>query len=131
MGRLLLSLGRAREALPYFEGAAGGGDIDSLLDLGSVYLALSDPGRAAEAAAHALESNSGHPRALSLLGHALVVQGHRAEGLAFLERALAIGPRRPEVWRSLADAFAAADEPRIAERCRREAATRSSRPRPG
>jgi arylsulfatase A-like enzyme/tetratricopeptide (TPR) repeat protein len=131
MGRLMLSLGRPRESLAYFEGAAEGGDIDSLLDLSSAYLSLPDPGRAAEAAAHVLDDNPGHPRALSLLGHALVVQGHRAEGLAFLERALAVGPRRAGVWEDLAAGFTAAGEVRIAERCRREAATRSSRPRPG
>jgi tetratricopeptide (TPR) repeat protein len=131
MGRLLVASGRPREALPYLEGAAERDDLDALLDVSTAYLAVPEYERAAEAAARVLDRNPGHPRALALLGHALVMQGRRAEGLGFLERALAIGPRRAEVWRSLADAFAAADEKKIAERCRREAATRSSRPPPG
>ncbi len=120
MGRLLLTRGRAREALPYLEGAAERGNVDSLLDLAAAYLAASDPVRAAEAAAHALEKSPGHPRALGLLGHALVLQGQRPEGLALLERALAIGPRRAEVWQALAAAFDAAGDARNAARCRRE-----------
>jgi arylsulfatase A-like enzyme/Tfp pilus assembly protein PilF len=131
MGRLLVASGHPRDALPYLEGAADGRDVDRLLDLVAAYLAVPDYERAAEAAANVLERNPGHPRALSLLGHALVAQGQRSEGVALLERALAAGPRRAAVWQDLAAGFAAAGDTRSAERCRREAATRSSRPRPG
>jgi Tfp pilus assembly protein PilF len=122
MGRLLLRSGRAREALTYLEGAAEGGSVDTLLDLAGAYLALPDPARAAEAAAHALYRHPGHPRALGILGHALVLQGQRAEGVALLDRALSIGPRRADVWQALAAAFDAAGETKSADRCRRETA---------
>jgi len=122
MGRLLLARGHAREALPYLESASRGRDVDPLLDLAAAYLMAADPARAAEAAAHALERNPGHPRALGLLGHALVLQGQRSEALTLLERALAIGPRRAEVWQALAAAFEAAGEAKTAARCRRESA---------
>jgi predicted Zn-dependent protease len=122
LGRLLLQEGRAREALPYLESAAEGGSIDAFLDLAQAYLAVPEPARAAETAARALERNSGHPRALAFFGHALVLQGRRAEGVASLERALEMRPRRAEVWRALAAAFEAAGETKSAARCRQETA---------
>jgi len=122
MGRLLLARGRAEEAVPYLEGSGAGRDVDPLLDLASAYLAAAAPEKAAEAANRALARNPGHPRALGLLGHALVLEGRRPEGLAVLQRALAIGPRRAEVWRALAAAFEAAGDAKSAERCRREEA---------
>src|SRR5262249_46996869 len=57
MGRLLLSEGHPREALPYLEDAAQSKDPDPLLDLAAAYLALSDSERAAEAAARVLDGN--------------------------------------------------------------------------
>ena len=44
------------------------------------------------------------------LGHALVREGQRAAGVEYLERAVAIGPRRPVVWETLADGFDAAHD---------------------
>jgi tetratricopeptide (TPR) repeat protein len=125
MGRLLLARGRARDALPYLESAASGEGVDALLDLAAAYLALPEPARAAQTAARALERNPGHPRALALLGHALVVQGRRAEGVGALERALALRPRRAEVWRELAEGFQAAGEAKSAGRCREESSRRA------
>src|SRR5262249_8255855 len=122
MGRLLLARGRPGDAMPYLDGASASRDVDPLLDLAAAYLAAGDSERAAEAAGRALERHPGHPRALGLLGHALVVEGRRGDGLTLLQRALAIGPRRAEVWRALAAAFAAAGDAKSAERCRREEA---------
>jgi predicted Zn-dependent protease len=79
---------------------------------------------AQEAATRALSQSPAHPWALSLAGHALVLEGRREEGLSLLRRALAVGPRRAEVWRSLAQAFDAAGDARTATRCRQNAAAR-------
>jgi predicted Zn-dependent protease len=65
---------------------------------------------------------------MAVLGSALIRDGRRAEGIAYLERAFAIGPRRPAVWNTLADGFAAANETARAESCRRRAAALVSSP---
>ena len=56
-----------------------------------------------------------------LLALALILEGRKEEGLASLHMALAAGPRRPEVWRSLCGAFAEAGETSAAAACRRAA----------
>jgi predicted Zn-dependent protease len=61
---------------------------------------------------------------MSVAGHALVLEGRREEGLSLLRRALALGPRRAEVWRALAEAFEAAGDGRTAARCRQNATAR-------
>ncbi|PYQ23731.1 MAG: hypothetical protein DMF79_03185 [Acidobacteria bacterium] len=122
LGRALLARGRASEATPYLEAAAQGPDPGPLLELAGVYLRLGETARALEVSRRVLAQSPGHPWALSLTGHALVLEGRKDEGLGLLNRALAIGPRRAEVWKALGEAFAAAGEARSAERCRREGA---------
>jgi uncharacterized protein HemY len=59
---------------------------------------------------------------MAVLGAALVREGQRRAGLEYLHRAMAMGPRRPAVWESLADGFDAASDPGLAATCRRRAA---------
>ncbi len=122
LGRVLVAEGRASEAVPYLEAAAQGKEPGPLLELAGAYLRLGDAAKAGDAAGRALTRSPGHPWALALAGHALVLEGRREEGLVLLQRALAIGPRRAEVWRALGAAFAAAGDTRSAERCRVESA---------
>src|SRR5262249_5531986 len=96
--------------------------------LASVYLEEGDAGRAEDAARQALARSPMHPWSLAVRGHALVKEGRRDEGLAALHEALRLHPRRPEVWQSLASAFAAAGDQAAAASCRREAGRRG-RPR--
>ena len=96
LGRVLVAEGRASEAVPYLEAAAQGKEPGALLDLAGAYLRLGEAAKA-EAAGRALARSPGDPWALALAGHALVLEGRHQEGLALLQRALAIGPRRAEV----------------------------------
>jgi predicted Zn-dependent protease len=59
---------------------------------------------------------------MAVLGHALALEGQRAAALDYLQRALAVRPRRPAVWESLAAGFDAAGDAQRAALCRREAA---------
>ncbi len=121
LGRVLVAAGRASEAVPYLEAAASQGkEPGPLLELAGAYLSLGNAAKAGDAAGRALARSPGHPWALGLAGHALVLEGRREEGLALLQRALAIGPRRAEVWRALGAAFLAAGDTRNAARCERE-----------
>jgi Flp pilus assembly protein TadD len=122
LGRILVARGQLQDAIPHLERAAEGQDDEPLIELAHVYLSLGQPDKAQQVAARALSRAPGHPWALSLAGHALVLEGRRTEGLLLLNRALAIGPRRIEVWRSLAQAFEAAGDARAASRCRQNAA---------
>lgn len=120
-GHLLVASGKPREAIPYLEKAAAGTDPEPWVELARVYLGLGDGGKALEAGEEALRRSPGHPWALAVTGHALILQGHKDQGLAALKRALAAQPRRPEAWLSLASAFDAAGEPQQAAACRRAA----------
>ena len=64
---------------------------------------------------------------MAVLGEALVLTGQRNAGLDYLNRALAIGPRRPIVWQSLAEGFDAAHESARAQFCRRQSAALAAR----
>src|SRR4051812_635971 len=121
--RLLAAQGKARDALPFFEKAAAGSDPEPFIELARGYLAAGDAAKARDAANEALRRNPGHPWAMAALGTALIVDGQRAAGMDYLQRAVAIGPRRPIVWQTLADGFDAAHEPARAEECRRRAAS--------
>jgi choline-sulfatase len=129
--RLLAAQGRVRDALPYFEKAAAGSEPEPFIELGRAYLAAGDLDKARGAADEALRRSPGHPWAFALLGDVLVRGGQRPAGIEYLERAMAIGPRRPVVWQTLADAFDAAHDAARAAECRRrgaaltEAATQS------
>ena len=121
-GELLASEGRVSEALPYFEKATATSAPEPFIDLARAYLAAGDATKARDAAGDALTRSPGHPWAMAVLGEALVRHGERERGVEYLTRALAVGPRRPAVWNSLASGFAAASDSQQAEYCRRQAA---------
>jgi predicted Zn-dependent protease len=121
-GHMLLAAGRSKEALAYFEQASAASDPESMITLARAALAAGDPARARTAASEALRRSPGHPWAMAVLGHALALEGQHRAAVQYLERALAIRPRRPAVWESLAAGFEAAGDPQRAALCRREAA---------
>jgi predicted Zn-dependent protease len=121
LGRLRVAQGRPQEGLPFLEKGAAGRDPEHWVEIARVRLQLGEAVPALEAARQALSRSPAHPWALAVEGHALLLAGRKAEALATLDRALGAGPRRPEVWLSLALAFDAAGVPDTAARCRREA----------
>jgi arylsulfatase A-like enzyme/Tfp pilus assembly protein PilF len=121
LGLLRVKQGRAAEGIPYLEKAGAGRDPEPWIEVARVRLDQGDPLAALSAVQQALSRNPGHPWALAVDGHALVLSGRRAEGLETLRRAVVAGPRRPEVWLSLAQAFEAAGDARQAAACRRDA----------
>ena len=120
-GRLLAAQGKLAEAARSLAAAAETGDTDARIDLARVYTRIGDYARAREAAGVVVRANPGHPWALAVLGQAVVLEGHRDEGLALLRRAEAARPRRPEAWLSLAEGFDAAKDRLAAARCRQAA----------
>jgi predicted Zn-dependent protease len=116
------------DALPYLEKAAATPDPEPFIELARAYLAAGDAAKAEAAAGEALRRNPGHPWAMAVLGGALVRSGQRAAGMAYLERAFALGPRRPLVWDTLAEGFEAAHETARAASCRRRAEALVSSP---
>ena len=118
-GRWLIALGRVEEAEGPLTEAAKGPDADSLVELAAAWLAKGDAARAQAAAEAALAHMPGQPWAQGVLGHALVVQGRRDEGLAALKRGVLARPKRPQAWMSLAAGFAAAHDEASAEACHR------------
>jgi arylsulfatase A-like enzyme/predicted Zn-dependent protease len=125
-GRLLAAQGQVKEALPFFEKATAGSDPEPFIELARASLAAGDLMKARDAAGEALRRNPGHPWAMAVLGQVLVREGQRAAGMEYLERALAIGPRRPIVWQTLADGFDAALDSTRAAQCRRQASALAS-----
>jgi predicted Zn-dependent protease len=115
-------LGQKEEAISYLRQACTEGDEESWLELASAYVLLGQPGNAREAAAQTLRHNPGHPWAQVVIGHCLILEGRRAQGLEVLKRAVMAGPRRPRVWHDLARAFAAAGDAGKAAECDRRAA---------
>jgi arylsulfatase A-like enzyme/Tfp pilus assembly protein PilF len=120
-GRLLMTAGRTAEALPYFEQATSTSDPEPYIDLARADLAAGKTAAALDAANEALRRSPGHPWAMAVLGAALIRDGQRSAGLDYLQRAMAIGPRRPIVWESLAEGFDAAQSAALAATCRRRA----------
>lgn len=121
MGRLRMAQGRPLEAIPFFEEAAQSRDADPWIDLALAHLAAGQAAQAEAAAGQALSRSPGHPWALAVKGHALVLEGRREDGVAVLRKALALRPRRPEVWMSLARGFEAASDEATARLCRENA----------
>lgn len=121
LGRLRVAQGRPQEGIPYLEKGASGRDPEPWIEIARVRIQLGEAAPALEAARQALSRSPAHPWALAVEGHALMLSGRRTEALETLERALAAGPRRPEVWLSLAQAFETAGASDAAARCRREA----------
>ena len=120
-GRLLLAEGRVPEALAALERATATSEPEPFIELATAYVAAKRPDKAREAAAEALRRSPGHPWGMAVLGRVLLLDGQKAQGREYLERALAIGPRRPAVWEALAAGFDAAGNAAAAARCRREA----------
>jgi arylsulfatase A-like enzyme/Tfp pilus assembly protein PilF len=118
-GRLLVATGNASEGLGLLEQQAGD-DPEAWIEIARVRLSAGDAAGSLSAADRAVTANSGHPWALAVRGQALIAAGRRNEGLESLNRALRAGPRRPEVWNTLAQAFDAAGEKSPAAQCRRE-----------
>ncbi len=119
--RLRRAQGRTAEALAGLEAAAQGGDTEAVLELAELLAEVGRPAASRQAAERVLAGSPAHPWALALAGHALVIEGRRAEGEAALQQALRAGPRRPQVWLRLAAAFEAAGREDLARRCRAEA----------
>ena len=120
-GRLLVAQGRPADAVAALDQAMTSADPDVLIDLATAYVAANRMDRARDAASEALRRTPGHPWAMAILGQVLVRDGQAAQGLAYLQRAFQIGPRRPAVWDALAAGFDAAGRTGEATRCRREA----------
>jgi arylsulfatase A-like enzyme/Flp pilus assembly protein TadD len=120
-GRLLVAQGHTRDALQYLEGATATADPESFIELARGYLAAGDAAKARDAAAEAVRLNAGHPWAMAVLGHALILTGQRGAGVEYLQRSAAAGPRRPAVWEALAGGFDAAGNAPLAADCRRRA----------
>ena len=120
-GRLLLAQNRVPEALASLQQATAGSDPEPFIDLAAAYLQANRVADARNAATEALRRNPGHPWAIAVLAHALILDGQRAQGVEYLQRAVAIRPRRPVVWEALAAGFEAAGQAADAARCRREA----------
>jgi arylsulfatase A-like enzyme/Flp pilus assembly protein TadD len=120
-GRWLIASNRATEAIPFLVKAAAGTDPEPWVELARTQLLIGDHAGAREAAGQALRLARGHPWALSVMGHALIMEGNRNEGLGALRKALGAPPKRPEAWLSLAAAFDAAGDFRQAGFCRRQA----------
>lgn len=128
LGHLLMAQGRAADAIEHFEKAVRERDPEPWIDMAQAFLLLGQPKRAGQAAEQVLARNPGHPWALAVSGHALVLDGRLDEGRRRLDQALSLRPRRPEVWMALASAFEAAGDRPAAARCRKEAATPVARP---
>ena len=121
-GRLRLAEGRLAEAVASLEQATATVlDPEALIDLAAAYITAGRQDKARATAEDALRRNPGHPWAMAVLGHVLVVDGEPREGLAYLQRALEIRPRRPAVWDALAAGFEAAGRASEAMGCRRQA----------
>ena len=118
-GHWLIARGRVEEAASLLTDAATGHDADPLVELALAWLEKGDAVRAQGAAEAALARMPGQPWAQGVLGHALVLQGRREDGLAALKRGVAARPKRPQAWISLAAGFAAARDEASAEACRR------------
>jgi choline-sulfatase len=120
--RLRLREGRAAEALGDFDQAAArSAEPEIFIERAEAALASGNRARARDAADEALRRNPGHPWALSVVARLLAADGQRAAAAGYLQRALAAGPRRPAVWRSLAAAFDTLGDERQAAACRRNA----------
>jgi len=120
-GRLLLAQNRVPEALASLQQATAGSDPEPFIELAAAYLQANRVADARNAATEALRRNPGHPWAIAVLAHALILDGQRAQGVEYLQRAVAIRPRRPAVWEALAAGFEAAGQAADAARCRHEA----------
>jgi arylsulfatase A-like enzyme/Tfp pilus assembly protein PilF len=118
MGRLRLAQGRTAEGLEHLARAARDQEPDSVLELARAQIDAGRYPEAIETTDRVLRTSSGHPWALALKGHALVLGGARPQGLALLERAFELHPRRVDAWNSLAAAFEAAGAAARAEECR-------------
>jgi arylsulfatase A-like enzyme/tetratricopeptide (TPR) repeat protein len=119
--RVLIAQGRDDEAVAQLARAGDGAGPEDWVETAELFLRRGRPARARESAEQVLRRSPGHPWALALAGHALILEGKREAGVVLIQRALAMRPRRPGAWDSLAAAFAAAGDPAAAARCRKQA----------
>ena len=129
-GRLLLAEDRVPEALASLEQATATSEPEPFVELAAGYLRANRFANARDAATEALRRSSGHPWAMALLGRALILDGQGPQGLEYLQRAVAIQPRRPAVWEALAAGFDAAGQAGMAAQCRRESTALTDATRP-
>jgi predicted Zn-dependent protease len=116
-----VSTGKAREGFALLEQAARDGDAEQWIEIARFRLEAKDPRAGLAAADEAVSRNPAHPWALAEKGETLIALGRREEGLSWLRKALAAGPRRPEVWLTLARAYETGGDAAAAEECRRRA----------
>jgi arylsulfatase A-like enzyme/Tfp pilus assembly protein PilF len=119
---LLIRERRFADAVAVLEQITAGSEPDPLIELAEAAIAAGDRNKARSAADEALRRSPGHPWALAVAGRTLAVDGQRGIANDYLRRALAAGPRRPGVWRSLAAGFEALGEHAEAARCEERAA---------
>lgn len=92
LGKLLLRTGQSAKALPYLEQFAVGYPSDgSLISVATAYMQLGRFDDAIDALRKALELNPERTDAMRYLGGMLVEQGHGAEAVPLLERAVSGG----------------------------------------
>ncbi len=123
-GRILIARGDGQAGIALLDRVArrnSGADVDAWIALARGHLSLGNAGEARGAAEQALARNAAHPWAMTLRGHALVLEGRRATGLDSLRRAFRAGPRRPVVWHDLAEGFETAGDSATASLCRQRA----------
>ena len=107
-GRMCSGLGRYDEALALQRRAQELDPLAHRLDLASTQLRAGRYAEAERGAAHALESDPADDRAHATLGWAYLKQGKIDEGLAELERAVAVAPGNSQWLAQLGQAYAVA-----------------------
>ena len=117
---VMLAQDRVPEAIASLEQATATSEPEPFIELAAAYLRANRIAKARDAASEALRRSPGHPWAMALLGRALILHGQGPQGLEYLQRAVAIRPRRPVVWAALAAGFDAAGQAGLAAQCRRE-----------
>ena len=114
-GRMCSGLGRFDEAIALQRRAQELDPLAHRLDVATTQLRAGRYAEAVQGAAHALEIDPAHDRALATLGWAHFKMGDIAEGLATLERAVAAAPGNTQWLAQLGQAYALAGR---AERAR-------------
>jgi tetratricopeptide (TPR) repeat protein len=104
------------EAVAHMEEAVrlSGHDPERVVQLGEMYLARGELGRAGQQAERAVAANGQLPGAWALRGKVLAAQGSRTEALASFHRALALQGQYPEVQLALAEIYNQQDRPQRA-----------------
>jgi tetratricopeptide (TPR) repeat protein len=104
------------EAVAHMEEAVrlSGHDPERVVQLGEMYLARGELGRAGQQAERAVAANGQLAGAWALRGKVLAAQGSRTEALASFHRALVLQGQYPEVQLALAEIYNQQDRPQRA-----------------